>query len=305
MRITSVGTFHMENQKKAYLFAGFAIFFWSTVATVFKIALRHLDFLHLLLFASATSVILMFFILLFKGDLYMIKKSSRTDIGKSMVFGLLNPFLYYMILFKAYSLLPAQVAQPLNMVWPIVLVFLSVPLLKHKVKRKSYLALFISFAGVYFISSQGELFQPGRSDTLGIILALGSSIIWSLFFIYNVRDQRMEEVKLFLNFLFAFCYIFLFILIFSELKLPNVKGLAAAVYTGCFEMGITFVFWLKALKYTRSSDQISNYVYLAPFISLIFISVFVGENIYFTTIIGLMLIVCGILIQRMGYQKQE
>ena len=35
--------------------------------------------------------------------------------------GLLNPVAYYLILFKAYTILPAQVAQPLNMIWPIVL----------------------------------------------------------------------------------------------------------------------------------------------------------------------------------------
>lgn len=288
----------MGNQNRAYLYAGLAIFFWSTVASAFKIALRHLDYLHLLLYASLTSALLLFIILLFQRKTNLIRRSSLADVGRSMLFGILNPFLYYLILFKAYSLLPAQVAQPLNMVWPIVLVFLSVPLLKHKVAKKSYLALFISFIGVYFISSQGTLFQPGKSDTLGVILALGSSIIWSLFFIYNVKDKREEEVKLFLNFLFATLYIFLFILIFSDFSLPGIKGILSAMYIGCFEMGITFVFWLKALRLTKSADQISNFVYLAPFFSLIFIHIFVGENIFITTIAGIILIIGGIIIQK-------
>lgn len=291
----------MSDQQKAYLFAGLAIFFWSTVASAFKIALRHLDFLHLLLFASLTSTILLFLILLVQKKTSGILNSSLSDIGRSMIFGLLNPFLYYLILFKAYSLLPAQVAQPLNMVWPIVLVFLSVPLLRHTVKKKSYLALFISFIGVYFISSQGALFHPGKSDTLGVVLALGSSIIWSLFFIYNVRDRREEVVKLFLNFLFATLYIALFIFLFSDFSFPGLKGLLAAVYSGCFEMGITFVFWLKALRLTKSADQISNFVYLAPFFSLIFIHIFVGENIYSTTVVGIILIVGGIIIHKIRF----
>lgn len=293
----------MENQKKAYLYAGLAIFFWSTVASAFKIALRHLDYPHLLFYASLTSTILLFFILLFQKKLYQVCRSSISDVGRSMLFGLLSPFLYYLILFKAYSLLPAQVAQPLNMVWPIVLVFLSVPLLKHTVAKKSYLALFISFIGVFFISSQGSPFQPGNSNTLGVILALGSSIIWSLFFIYNVRDKREVEVKLFLNFLFATLYIFLFILIFSDFKIPGIKGILSSMYVGFFEMGITFVLWLKALRLTKSADQISNFVYLAPFFSLIFIHIFVGENIFITTIIGLILIVGGIIIQNFRFPK--
>jgi drug/metabolite transporter (DMT)-like permease len=295
----------MENQQKAYLFAGFAIFFWSTVATAFKIGLQYLDHLHLLFYASLTSTILLFIILIFQGNLNEIRHSSMSDIGRSMLLGFLSPFLYYLILFKAYSLLPAQVAQPLNMVWPIVLVFMSVPLLKHTVSRKSYLALLICFTGVYLVSSQGTIFHnTGNTSTYGVALALGSSIIWSLFFIYNVKDARKEEVKLFLNFLFATLYIFLLIVFTSKLSFPGFKELIPAVYTGCFEMGITFVLWLKALRLTSSSDKISTFVYLAPFFSLIFIHLFVGEDIYYTTIIGLILIVGGILIQKFRFSEK-
>jgi drug/metabolite transporter (DMT)-like permease len=295
----------MKNQQRAYVFAGLAIFFWSTVATAFKIGLRHLDHLHLLFYASLTSTLLLFLILLFQGNLSEVRQSSIHEIGWSMFLGFLSPFLYYLILFKAYSLLPAQVAQPLNMVWPIVLVFLSVPLLKHNVEKKSYLALLICFAGVYFVSSQGKIFPSVDTSTIGVILAVGSSIIWSLFFIYNVRDQRKEEVKLFLNFLFATIYIFLFIIIFSDLTPPKFTELLPAIYTGFFEMGLTYILWLKALRLTRSADKISIYVYLAPFLSLIFIHFFVGEKIFYTTIIGLILIVGGILIQKLRFTARR
>lgn len=289
----------MRTQNKAYIFAGSAIFFWSTVATAFKLALRYINFLELLMYASITSLILLFFILLFQGKLHLIKSQTKNDLFRSSLMGLLNPFLYYIILFKAYSLLPAQVAQPLNMVWPIVLVFLSIPLLKQKVAPRSFAALFISFTGVYFISSQGELLNPGKSDPLGVILALGSSVIWSLFFIYNVRDKRNEEVKLFLSFLFATLFIVLTNIITGNIRVPPFEGLIAAIYTGCFEMGITFIFWLKALRISDSASRISIYVYLAPFLSLVFIHIFVGEYIFLTTVAGLILIIIGILVQKL------
>ncbi len=93
------------------------------------------------------------------------------------------------------------------MIWPIILVFLSVPLLKQKIERKSFFALFISFAGVYLISSQGHPFRVGRSDPAGVLLATGSSVFWALYFILNVRDKRDDAVKLFLNFLFGSLYL--------------------------------------------------------------------------------------------------
>ena len=53
------------------------------------------------------------------------KTSSAPHLLETPVFafcpsGFLNPFLYYIILFKAYSLLPAQEALSLNYTWPLV-----------------------------------------------------------------------------------------------------------------------------------------------------------------------------------------
>jgi drug/metabolite transporter (DMT)-like permease len=288
----------MTNQSKAYLFAGIAIFFWSTVATAFKISLRYIDFIQLLFIATWTSFLVYLLTALFRKKLFPVLNFSVNEILHSALLGLINPFIYYLILFKAYSLLPAQVAQPLNMIWPIVLVFLSIPFLKQKIAFKSFLALFISFTGVYFVSSQGEPFKLQISEPLGIILAAGSSIIWSIYWIFNVRDSRDEVHKLLLSFFFAGIYISILFPFVTDFSSINLKGAVMAVYAGIFEMGITFLFWLRALRLTSTTDKISNLVYLAPFFSLILIHIFVGETIYWTTIFGLSLIVGGIITEK-------
>ncbi len=295
----------MNDQKRAYIYAGLAIFFWSTVATAFKIGLRYLNPQLLVMYACLTSFLLMLLIVISQNKLKKLLNYSVSDYSNSLILGLMNPFLYYLILFKAYSLLPAQVAQPLNMVWPIVLVFLSGTFLGQKIGLRSYVALFISFAGVMFISSQGDFLGFGNSNTLGLILAVGSSLIWSFFFIFNIRDKRDVELKLLLNFFFATLFIVGLNLVTGNFKIPELKGLLAAVYIGFFEMGFTFLFWLKALKYSKSSDLISNMVYLAPFLSLIFIHYILGESIFATTFIGLILIVAGILYQKIPFKNRK
>ena len=78
---------------------------------------------------------------------------------------------------------------------------------------------------------------------------------------------------------------------------PGFNGVAAAVYIGIFEMGITFFFWLKALRLAITSDKVSNLVYLAPFLSLVFVHFIIKEPVYYTTPAGLLLIIAGIIIQ--------
>jgi drug/metabolite transporter (DMT)-like permease len=195
---------HLKNAPKAYLFAGLAVLFWSTAAAAFKLTLEEINFIQVLFFSTLTSCIILFLILLFQRKLHLLRNTTGQDYLYSAILGFLNPFLYYLVLLKAYSLLPAQVAQPLNFTWPLMLVILSVPLLKQPITSFSIVTMIISFAGVYLISSQGSPFDFNIADPLGVGLALGSSVVWALFWIYNVKDQRQAEVKLFLSFLFAF-----------------------------------------------------------------------------------------------------
>jgi len=288
----------MYKTRQSYLYAGLAILFWSTVPTAFKISLGELDILPMLTIASITSALVLLIITLSGNKTTLIRKTTGKELIYSAILGFINPFLYYLILLRAYQLLPAQVAQPLNMIWPIILVFLSVLILRQKIEKKSFVALFISFAGVYIISSQGNPFKPGHSNLTGVILALCSSIFFAIYFILNVKDKRDEAVKLFLNFLFGSVYLVVTMIITGKWQIEaGVKGVAASVYVGIFEMGISFFFWLKALQMASSTDKVSNLVYLAPFLSLVFIHLILHEHVYYTTPVGLLLIISGILIQ--------
>lgn len=288
----------MERQKQAYLYAVVAVLFWSTVASAFKVSLRYLDFLQLLFFSCFASLAVLFLILLFQRKLGLLRQYSARDYLHSLLLGFLNPFLYYVVLFKAYSLLPAQEAQPLNYTWSIVLVILSIPLLKQKIGLKSIVAILISYFGVFVISTRGNILGFSFSNPGGVALALGSSVIWALFWIYSIRDTRDEAAKLFLNFAFGFVFIFIAMLLSSKLRIPDSAGLLGAAYVGIFEMGVTFVLWLKALKLSRTTAQVGNLIYLSPFVSLVLIHVVVGETILLSTVVGLVFIVTGISMQR-------
>lgn len=288
----------LSQARKSLIYAGLAILFWSTIPTAFKLGLNEMAILPMLTIASLTSALVLLIVLITTKKAALIKRSSSREIFNSAILGLINPFIYYIILLKAYQLLPAQVAQPLNMIWPIILVFLSVPILGQKIKTKSFIALFVSFAGVYIISSQGDIFSRHPANLTGVLLATGSSVFWALFFIMNVRDKRDEAVKLFLNFFFGSIYLVIALTLTGGWHWEGltITGVSAAIYTGIFEMGITFFFWLKALRMAETTDKVSNLVYLAPFLSLIFVHFILHESVYYTTPAGLILIVAGILI---------
>lgn len=295
----------MEKQKSAYLYAVAAILFWSTIASAFKISLPYyanvldLHILHLLFYASLISSIVLFINLVLSNKLSLLISFSGNDYIKSAAMGFLSPFLYYLVLLKAYAILTAQEAMTINWLWPMTLVLLSIPLLKQKIKLKGIIAITISFFGVFIIATRGNLLGFKFTNPKGVLLALGSTIIWALFWVYNTKDKYDETLRLFLNFAFGTVFILITIFLFDKMKLPDFKGFLGAAYIGLFEMGITFLLWLKALKLSKTTAHVVNLVYLAPFLSLLFISLIVDEKILISTIIGLIFIVGGIILQKL------
>ncbi len=288
----------MNRIPKAYFYALFSVLLWSTVATAFKLGLQQLSPLYLILTASVFSLLIFFVAICIQGKIRELFTVSWSGLGKSALMGALNPFGYYLILFQAYSLLPAQVAQPLNMIWPITLALLSVPLLKQKITFRNIIAILISFIGVIFISSQGSLSGMRNTNLTGALLAIGSSVIWSLFWILSVMDKRDEIFKLFWNFVFGLIYLLLFAFLFTDFSWPDPKGIPAAIYIGMFELGITYILWMKAMHLSENNAKTGNLIFLSPFISLVFIHFILGETIFATTFIGLALIISGIWFQQ-------
>ncbi len=288
----------MNQQRQAILYGLGAVLLWSTVATAFKLSLRYFSPIELLLYSGSVSTLLLGAILLYQGKLGLAFQCSRREYLLSILLGLLSPFLYYLILFKAYDLLPAQQAQPLNYTWAITLSLLAVPLLKQKIVWQQWLALIISYCGVVVISTEGRLLSLQFTDPLGVTLALISTIVWALYWIFNTRDSRDPVVGLFVNFLCSCPFVFGYYLWTTELRLPPVEGLIGAVYVGLIEMGVCFILWLMAMKLTDNTARISNLIFLSPFLSLIFIHFLLGEEILFATLIGLILIILGLCCQR-------
>lgn len=286
-----------KSNRKAFTFAILAVLFWSTSPTAFKLGLRYQDTYQLLTGASLSSLFVLGLILLTGGRYRQLARFTWKDYGFSAIMGLLNPVAYYLILFKAYSILPAQVAQPLNMVWPIVLVLISIPMLRQKIGWKSIGAMVLSFAGVVVVSLQDGTAGNDPENKLGVFLALSTSLVWSFYWIYNTRDKKDPLVRLFLNFLFASLFLLLGGILKGQVFPDSALAWGTAIYVGVFEMGVTFVLWLLAMQYAPTTDRISNLVYIAPFMNLVIVNLVLDEKIFQTTVFGIILLVSGILIQ--------
>ena len=292
-----------SNQNKAYLFAGIAIFFWSTVATAFKLALEHLEPIQLVFYSTLFSVIVLFFITLIQGKLNLIKDFSRSDLLRCAFLGLLNPCLYYIILFKGYDILPAQEAMVINFSWPIMIVILSIPILKQTIDIKSFLSIVVCYVGVIIIASKGDVFSMQFESPLGVGYILFTTVIWSLFWLFNTKNSNDSLVSLFLIFLFSLPYILVIVYFSNSFIIPSTKGFIGSAYIGLFEMGISVVLWQLALKTSTTVSRVASLVFITPFLSLLILHFVLKETILASTIFGVILICLGLILQKYFSRK--
>ncbi|WMC10629.1 DMT family transporter [Oceanimonas pelagia] len=288
----------MKNQKKAYLFGLGAVACWSTVASAFKLSLGYFEPAQLLLVATISSLLLLLGLLARQGKLQLLGRTFKQNPGYYALLGLLNPALYYLVLFQAYDLLPAQQAQTLNYTWAITLTLLAVPFLGQTIRRQDWVAIALGYSGAMVIATRGDLLSLNFESPLGVTLALGSTLLWAGYWILNTRNQADPLVALTLSFMLGLPVVVTATAWLSDFALTAWQGWVGAIYVGLFEMGFAFVMWLLALRHAENTARISNLIFISPFASLLLLRLLVGEQIYPATLVGLMMIVTALLIQQ-------
>ena len=279
--------------------ASVAVLSWSTVATAFKVALSYLTHFEMLLVASFTSLAIFAVVLTVQRRWGAVKALPRRTWGYFALLGLLNPVAYYLVLFKSYDLLPAQVAQPVNYFWPIFLLVLLALFAKQRIPAKKYVGMFISLGGLVLISAGGGQMGNLEISPFGLFLGLMSAVLWATYWMVNNKNSHKADATIacFMSFLFGSIYLAIGAL-FVGVNLHTLPGILSGMYVGAFEMGIPFICFGLAIRTTSNPALVNQLCYLSPFLSLFFVSTILGEQIVPTTYIGLSLIVAGIVFNK-------
>ncbi len=113
----------------------------------------------------------------FQGKLNLLTSTFARRPLYYLMLGLINPLIYYLVLFKAYDLLPASLAQPLNYSWAITLTLMAALFLGQKIRKQDWIAAALGYAGVVVIATKGDLLGLEFDSPLGVGLALLSTVV--------------------------------------------------------------------------------------------------------------------------------
>ena len=284
------------NERRALLLGLVAVACWSTVATGFKLGLRLVEPVQLLLLGTLIST-LVFWCAALPGCRYRLPAKS---IGIAALAGAMNPAAYYLVLFEAYDRLPAQIAQPLNYTWAITLAILAWPILGQRLMPRTLAGILLGYAGVVILLSQGRFDAPPSLDWTGVALALASTLIWAGYWLMNTRLDVDPMGLMAWSFTFGSLFVGAVCLLGPGLPPLTPETGLYGLWVGLIEMGIAFLVWQRALKLTANAGRLGQLIFLSPFLSFVLIGTVLGEAIHATSVAGLAIIVAGLFVARAG-----
>ena len=278
------------------------------MATAFKWALIYSSPMQLITAAATVSWLFFAVSLAIGGRLSRVIEVPRALLWRCLVLGLLNPALYYWILFQAYDLLPAQDAMAINYTWGLTLPLIAALFSKIVPTRSEVGLALLSYLGILIIVTDGDLSAFEFNAPVGVLLALTSTVIWGLSWVLNSRfvdnHQLDPQVTLFLNFTAATPVLWLITVLTDGVMAMTWASILSGLYVGLFEMGIAFVLWMSALRLTENPIRVSSLIFLAPPISLVLITTVLGEPISQSTLLGLVVILLGLAGQQLVSQSR-
>ena len=290
--------------KKEYLYMGTTILLWGLSATVSKLFFSGLNTYYILAMTGVFSWLMLLAGTFLTGTIKELKKVSLKTMALMVAVGSLGVFFCNYFYQKGISLLPAQQAFVINYLWPTFVIIFSVPILHEKLTVTKLFAILLAFLGVVCVATNGNISSLFGGALHGILMSVLGAVFYGLYSPLNKRFDYDKELALMLTYFFTTILAFVMTAFDHGMVMPTLRQFFGIVIFGAFINGIGYLTFAKAMQIGNTAVM-SNLSYLTPVVSLFVTHFVLGDEITFYSIIGLVLILMGVVIQILNSKEKE
>jgi drug/metabolite transporter (DMT)-like permease len=281
-----------------YFLMAILLILWGSFAAVSKLVLNNIDSFQSQFYIFGIALIAMTIILVFTGKIRMLRNISIKDYGKLVLYSIPS-FTYYFFYMMALQLIPAVEASMLNYLFPVMILIFSVPINGEKLDKSKITSILIGLLGMVIILTNGSIQNIKMTNLKGDLLAIGGAVSWGIFSNLGKKNKVDTLISNYIIVAMNFIFSCISMNIFSHFIVPDFPSLMGLSWLGLSSIVISYYVWFKALKIAPSS-LIASLSFITPFVTLVFIMIFLGEKITVIQIVGLLIILLGTGVQSMG-----
>ena len=281
-------------------YAAITIVFWSLAYVFTRLALQvfstfSLGFLRYLI-ASAALIVIAF--------ITKMKPPRARDLPLFAISGAVGFFLYMICFNQGQSTVTAATGSVVIATVPVITALFARFLYGEQLRPLQWTAIAVEFMGVAVLT------------LLNSSLSLNSGLFWLILAALELSGYNLIQRKLTKRYTalqastFSIFFGTLLLAVFSSAALREVAHAPAIqfVYLGVLGIGssaIAYVSWAKAFSKAKQTSQVSNYMFITPFLTSIFGFLFAGEIPDTATVIGGGIILLGVLLFNLSGSRKN
>ncbi len=285
----------MKLRNSFHPYAAVTILFWSLAYVLTRITLQYFSAFSLgfLRYFFASCALLVFAVRT------KMKRPRKADLPWIAASGILGFFLYMIVFNLGQSMVTACTASVVIAMVPVITALLARIFHHEKLRPFQWIAIGIEFAGVLVLT----LFNGVFSLNSGLLWLFLAAVFLSA---YNLIQRRL--IRTYSAFQSSSYSIFVGTLLLAVFLPTAIREISVApaiqlVYIamlGIFSSAIAYAAWSKALSLAAQTSQVSNYMFITPFLTSILGFLLVGEIPDRATLLGGSVILLGVFLFNFG-----
>ncbi|WP_310224207.1 DMT family transporter [Paenibacillus qinlingensis] len=271
---------------------------WGSVAAVSKLVLNQLDSYQVLFYMYGIGVVIFAVIILIKTRGTIFPTWTLSEWMLVLACGVFT-FLYDFLYLKSLELIPAVEASMLNYLFPIFIVIFAIPIHKEKLNCYKILSMIMGLLGTILLITKGNFTNFSFTNLEGDLLAISAAVSWGLFTNLVKKNKKDMLMSTFVITLVAWLLAIVGMLVYSQGKLLQMVDFYGVLWLCLSNIVFGFFLYFRALKYS-SASLIASFTFFAPFVTLVFIMLLLGERLTWMDGLSAILILFSVPVQRVG-----
>lgn len=290
----------MKVKNNFHIYAMITIVFWSLGFVLTKLALQYFSTFSLgfLRYFTASCTLLIVAVIT------KMKLPHKKDLPFFMLAGTLGFFFYIIAFNQGQQTVTASTGSVAISTVPVLTALIARGIYKEKMSYLKWLAIVIEFAGVAVLT----LINGVLSINTGLLWLFLAALALSL---YNLIQRRLTKTYTAMQtsaFSIFFGTILLAVFLPSSAKevsnAPAIQWFYLAIL-GVFSSAVAYVSWSKALAKAKQTSQVSNYMFITPFLTSVLGFIIADEVPEPSALIGGGIILLGVFIFNFGEKLYE
>jgi drug/metabolite transporter (DMT)-like permease len=183
---------------------------------------------------------------------------------------------------------------------PVFMVILSLIFFKEKISGAQTLGIVISFIGLLFLVSKGDLSSIEFIKNKGDVLIVASAVTWAMYSLVNKKIIFHYSPVMTTFYLFVFVAILISPFAINQENINSIvnlsfRGLFSILFLGILCSGAAYALWAQALS-EMSTSKVGAFLYLEPFVTFFGAWLLLGEHVTILTLVSGLIIIGGVVL---------